>query len=102
MSFLGLNGKQKTFTLHCYMQQNIGMSTYCCSETFHTTTNSHFFINVQLRLEMRTNSFTVGHNHEGACATCAQNCSLRKKARDTEYRCLNRFISDVRERRISS
>ena len=36
------------------MWKNIEMSTYCSTQTFHTTTKSYFFINVQFCLEMRT------------------------------------------------
>ena len=74
MSFLALNGKQKTFalhsiTLHYYMWQNIGMPYYYGTQTFQATTSSSFFINVQFCLEMRTSSSTVGHNHEGTFTT---------------------------------
>lgn len=46
--------KTKIKYLHCYMRQNIKMSTYCSSQTFYTTTNFYFFINAQFCLKMRT------------------------------------------------
>ena len=78
------------------------MSTYYGTQTFHTTTNSYFLINVQFCFEMRTNPFTVDHNHEGVCELMHKIACSHKKARDTEYRCLDRFVSNVNERRISS
>lgn len=84
------------------MWQNIEMSTYCSTQTFYTTTNSYFFINVQFCLEVRTIFFTVGQNHEDAYATCAKFARPRKKARNIEYKCLNQFVTDASESRISS
>ena len=84
------------------MWENIGMSTYCANQTFHTATNSYFFINVQFCLEIRRNSFTLVIIIKVPARLVYTVARSRKKTKDTEYRCLDGFVSDIIERRISS